>query len=43
LGLAICHELVRAHSGTIRLMEERTNGTYFEIRLPDHHSTSEMA
>jgi len=33
LGLAICYELVRAHSGTITLIDEPI-GTHFEIRLP---------
>jgi len=34
LGLAICDELVRAHDGTIRLVEgEGWQGTHFEIRL----------
>ncbi|AQS42127.1 MAG: ATP-binding protein [Candidatus Tokpelaia hoelldobleri] len=35
LGLAICLELVRAHGGTIKLLEDGRPGTHFEIRLPD--------
>jgi len=35
LGLAICLELVRAHGGTIKLLEDDRPGTHFEIRLPD--------
>ncbi len=34
LGLAICAELVRAHGGTIELME-RGPGATFEITIPD--------
>jgi len=35
LGLAICLELVRAHGGTIKLLEDGKPGTHFEIRIPD--------
>ena len=34
LGLAISAEIVRAHGGTIRLLD-RTPGAHFEIRLPN--------
>ncbi|SDT89317.1 HAMP domain-containing sensor histidine kinase [Stappia sp. ES.058] len=34
LGLAIAAELVRAHGGSIRLVEAETPGAAFEIRLP---------
>lgn len=34
LGLAICLELVRAHGGTIELVEEGKPGTHFRIRIP---------
>jgi len=35
LGLAICRELVDAHGGTIKLLEDGKPGTHFEIRIPD--------
>ncbi len=35
LGLAIAHELVRAHGGTIELVESRGGRTVFAITLPD--------
>lgn len=35
LGLAIAHELVRAHSGTLELMESRGGRTVFSITIPD--------
>ena len=35
LGLAISAELVRAHSGAIKLLD-RAPGAHFEIRLPSH-------
>lgn len=39
LGLAIAHELVRAHGGTIELVESRGGRTLFAIIIPDqpHH------
>ena len=33
LGLAIAEEIVRAHGGSIRLLD-RSPGAHFEIRLP---------
>lgn len=35
LGLAICEELIRAHGGAIKLLEDGKPGTHFEIRIPD--------
>lgn len=35
LGLAVAHELVRNHGGTIALCEEDRPGTCFRITLPD--------
>ena len=36
LGLAVAHELVAAHGGTIRLMDaESGRGTQFRIEIPD--------
>lgn len=35
LGLAIAHELVRAHAGTLELVETRGGRTVFEICIPD--------
>ena len=35
LGLAIAHELVRAHGGTIRLVESASGRTVFSITIPD--------
>ena len=35
LGLAIAHELVRAHGGTIRLVESVSGRTVFSITIPD--------
>jgi len=35
LGLAIAHELVRAHGGTIDLVEGQAAGTTFAITIPD--------
>lgn len=35
LGLAVAQELVRAHSGTIELVETRGGRTVFEISIPD--------
>ncbi|UXM95172.1 HAMP domain-containing histidine kinase [Bartonella sp. HY329] len=34
LGLAICLELVRAHGGTIELVDDGEPGTHFRIRIP---------
>jgi signal transduction histidine kinase len=35
LGLAIAHELVRAHGGTLELLESRGGCTRFQIAVPD--------
>ncbi len=35
LGLAIAHELVRAHGGTLELVESRGGRTVFSITIPD--------
>ena len=35
LGLAIAHELVRAHGGTLELVESRGGRTVFAISIPD--------
>ncbi len=35
LGLAIAHELIRAHGGTIELVDRHGPGTLFRITLPD--------
>ncbi len=35
LGLAVAHELVRAHGGTIELVESHGGSTLFEIAIPD--------
>lgn len=35
LGLAIAAEIVEAHGGVIRLLDETRTGTIFEIRLPN--------
>lgn len=35
LGLAICEELIRAHGGTISVLDDGKPGTHFEICLPD--------
>ncbi|MCJ8308431.1 MAG: HAMP domain-containing histidine kinase [Hyphomicrobiales bacterium] len=37
LGLAIAAELVRAHGGTISLLEDGAPGSRFEIKLPKSH------
>lgn len=39
LGLAICAELVHAHGGTIKLVDDNLPGTHFEIMLPNHSDT----
>lgn len=43
LGLAIAQELVRAHGGTIRLVESRGGRTVFEITIPDQPVDLEAA
>ena len=35
LGLAIAHELIRAHGGSIQLIDKHGPGTRFRITLPD--------
>lgn len=35
LGLAIAHELVRAHGGTLKLVESMSGRTVFSIAIPD--------
>lgn len=35
LGLAIAHELVRAHGGTLELVESRGGRTVFSVTIPD--------
>ena len=35
LGLAIAHELIRAHGGSIELIDKQGPGTRFRITLPD--------
>lgn len=36
LGLAVAHELIAAHGGTIRLLDT-PHGTTFQIEIPDRH------
>ncbi len=43
LGLAIAHELVRAHSGTLELVETRGGRTVFAISIPDQPVAREEA
>jgi signal transduction histidine kinase len=43
LGLAVAQELVRAHSGTIELVETRGGRTVFEIAIPDQPIALETA
>jgi signal transduction histidine kinase len=43
LGLAIAHELVRAHGGTIELLESRGGRTAFAITIPDQPVDIEAA
>ena len=43
LGLAIAHELVRAHGGTIELVESRGGHTVFAITIPDQPVNIESA
>jgi len=43
LGLAIAAELVRAHRGTIELLENNSPGATFVIVVPDHRSPSRKA
>lgn len=35
LGLTICEELIHAHGGTIKLLDDERKGAHFEIRIPD--------
>lgn len=35
LGLTICEELIRAHRGTIKLVDDVKTGAHFEICIPD--------
>ncbi|MBL4785739.1 MAG: HAMP domain-containing histidine kinase [Cohaesibacteraceae bacterium] len=41
LGLAISAELVKAHGGTIKLLDKQP-GAHFEICLPDHQQNPEL-
>ncbi|MGB3899228.1 MAG: HAMP domain-containing sensor histidine kinase [Mesorhizobium sp.] len=43
LGLAIAHELVRAHGGTLELVESRGGRTTFAISIPDQPARLEPA
>lgn len=43
LGLAVAQELVRAHSGTIELVETRGGRTVFQISIPDQPIALETA
>src|SRR5690606_7861573 len=43
LGLAIAHELVRAHGGSLALVESRGGRTLFEITIPDQPVDIDMA
>lgn len=43
LGLAIAHELVRAHGGTLELVESRGGHTVFAITIPDQPVDLEAA
>jgi signal transduction histidine kinase len=43
LGLAIAQELVRAHGGTIELLESRGGRTVFSVTIPDQPVTLEQA
>jgi signal transduction histidine kinase len=43
LGLAIAHELIRAHGGTIELVESKGGGTTFAITVPDQPVSLEEA
>ncbi len=40
LGLAVCQGIVRAHRGTIEVVDRDTVGTTFRIRLPLEHGRS---
>ena len=35
LGLSICHGIIEAHKGTIRVESEKGKGTTFTITLPE--------
>ena len=41
LGLTICEELIHAHGGTIKLIDDDEGGAHFEIRIPDAKSVAE--
>lgn len=43
LGLAIAQELVRAHGGTLELVESRGGSTTFAIAIPDQPASLEQA
>ncbi len=43
LGLAIAHELVRAHGGTLKLVESISGRTVFAITIPDRPVSLEAA
>ncbi|MGN6583511.1 MAG: sensor histidine kinase [Rhizobiaceae bacterium] len=43
LGLAIAQELVRAHGGTVELVESRGGRTVFSVTIPDQPVTLEQA
>ena len=36
LGLALVHEIVRAHDGSITVKDNPSGGTIFEVVLPQH-------
>lgn len=40
LGLAVCQGIVRAHAGTIEIVEARAPGTIFRVSLPEKHTRS---
>lgn len=40
LGLAVCQGIVRAHGGTIGVVEERAPGTVVRVNLPEKHTRS---
>lgn len=43
LGLAIAHELVRAHGGTLELVESRSGRTIFAITIPQRQGETTRA